>query len=179
MSINLPAFAANAVVTGTISTTTLTVTAVSVGSTGPNTAALAVGSQLIGQGITAGTVITALVTGLGGVGTYTISPSQTVSNPTQITAYSPAVSTSLAAPGFIDQIGSNNISELAFRTGGTAMGTLATTAVNGFTWINSGAGTPTGTPANIPTGSVALYYDSTNNKIGVYNGAWKQTAALT
>jgi hypothetical protein len=28
-------------------------------------------------------------------------------------------------------------------------------------------------------GRVAAVYDSTNNKIGVYNGAWKQTAALT
>lgn len=64
-----------AVVTGGISTTTLTVTAVTSG-------AIAVGEQISGTGVTAGTTITALGSGTGGTGTYTVSASQTVSSTT-------------------------------------------------------------------------------------------------
>jgi hypothetical protein len=67
--------ATNAVVTGSISTTTLTVSAVTSG-------ALSVGVVLSGTGVTSGTTITALGTGTGGVGTYTVSASQTVSSRT-------------------------------------------------------------------------------------------------
>ena len=66
------------VVTGSISGTTLTVTAVTSGS-------LAVGRPVTGTGIAAGTRITALGTGTGGVGTYTVSSSQTVAS-TAVTA---------------------------------------------------------------------------------------------
>ena len=60
-----------ATVTGSIATTVLTVSAVTSGT-------LYVGQTVEGVGITAGTVITALGTGTGGVGTYTVSASQTV-----------------------------------------------------------------------------------------------------
>jgi hypothetical protein len=56
---------------------------------------------------------------------------------------------------------------------------LATNATTGFTYLPSCAGTPTGVPAAAGTGRVAWCYDSTNNIIYVYNGAWKKTAALT
>lgn len=59
-----------------------------------------------------------------------------------------------------------------------ASAALATSATAGFLTIPSCAGTPTGVPASIPTGQVPIVYDSTNNKIAVYNGGWKQTAAL-
>lgn len=60
--------------TGSISGTTLTVTA-------PSTVAgLGIGSTLSGSGITAGTIITANGTGLGGTGTYTVNNSQTVAS---------------------------------------------------------------------------------------------------
>jgi len=62
-------------VTGSISTTTLTVTAVASGT-------LFVGQTIQGTGVTALTIITALGTGSGGVGTYTVSTSQTVSSTT-------------------------------------------------------------------------------------------------
>jgi hypothetical protein len=62
-------------VTGSISTTTLTVTAVASGT-------LYVGQTIQGTGVTALTVITALGTGSGGVGTYTVSTSQTVTSTT-------------------------------------------------------------------------------------------------
>ena len=62
---------ANAVFTGSISGTTLTVTAVSSGT-------ITAHQSLTGIGITAETVITALGSGTGGTGTYTVNLSQTV-----------------------------------------------------------------------------------------------------
>lgn len=64
--------------------------------------------------------------------------------------------------------------------GGLAVGTvaLATTATDGFVYIPTCAGTPTGVPT-ASTGTVAVVYDTTNNIIYVYNGAWKKTVALT
>lgn len=59
-------------VTGSISGTTLTISAVN----GP----VHVGDTISGSGITGGTTITAFGTGSGGVGTYTVSASQTVAS---------------------------------------------------------------------------------------------------
>ena len=56
---------------------------------------------------------------------------------------------------------------------------LATTDTVGYFMIPSSAGAPTGVPADIPTGQVALHFDSTNNKLYVYDGGWLSTAALT
>jgi hypothetical protein len=64
---------ANAVFTGSTSGTTLTVTSMSSGT-------IAVSQSLYGIGVSAETVITALGTGTGGVGTYTINLSQTVTS---------------------------------------------------------------------------------------------------
>lgn len=76
-------------VTGTINNgstlagTTLTVTAVTSG-------VLAVGQRISGTGITAGTTITALGTGTGGIGTYTVSVSQLVASTTIYAAFNVA-----------------------------------------------------------------------------------------
>lgn len=64
--------AAGFVGTGSIAGTTLTVDTATSG-------LLGVGSIVAGSGITAGTTITTLGTGTGGVGTYTVSPSQSAS----------------------------------------------------------------------------------------------------
>jgi hypothetical protein len=56
-------------------------------------------------------------------------------------------------------------------------GTMATNMTTGFINIPGAAGIPTGTPAT--TAGFPFYYDSTNNKIYVYNGSWRSTAALT
>jgi hypothetical protein len=73
----------NASVTGSISGTTLTVTAVGSGT-------VCLGQVISGTGVTAGTKITAKGTGLGGTGTYTVSVSQTVAS-TTITCQIPAL----------------------------------------------------------------------------------------
>jgi hypothetical protein len=72
--------------TGSISTTTLTVTSVLSGT-------IAVGQAIFGQGVSQNTVITALGTGSGGVGTYTVSNSQTVASTTINSVASPAIVT--------------------------------------------------------------------------------------
>lgn len=51
-------------------------------------------------------------------------------------------------------------------------GALATTATNGFFYTNTCSGTPTGTPTSI-SGRVPMLYDTSANKLWVYNGAWK------
>ena len=59
--------------TGSISGTTLTVSAISTGYLGT-------GAVITGTGVTAGTTITAVLSASGGVGTYTVSASQTVAS---------------------------------------------------------------------------------------------------
>lgn len=49
-------------------------------------------------------------------------------------------------------------------------GILATTATGGFLVIPQCAGTPTGVPAG---GNGSMVYDTVNNKLYIYNGAWK------
>jgi hypothetical protein len=68
----------NAVFTGSMSGSTLTVSAMTVGS-------LAVGQTIIADGVAPGTTITALGTGTGGVGTYTISLNQIVASTSMMT----------------------------------------------------------------------------------------------
>ena len=65
----------NPVFTGSISGTTLTVTAVTSGNIG-------IGSTISGTGVTVGTTITALGSGTGSTGTYIVSVSQTVASTT-------------------------------------------------------------------------------------------------
>jgi hypothetical protein len=72
----------NTIVTGSITGTTLTVTGIITG-------VLAVGDVISGTGITANTIIVALGTGTGGLGTYTVDTSQT------------AISTTISANGYI------------------------------------------------------------------------------
>ena len=71
--IDVTATIGSAAFTGSISGTTLTVTAVASGT-------LAVGQTITGAGITANTVITALGSGSGATGTYVVSISQSISS---------------------------------------------------------------------------------------------------
>ena len=49
---------------------------------------------------------------------------------------------------------------------------LATTATDGFVYVPTCAGPPTGVPT-ARTGTAAMVYDTTNNRLCVYNGAWR------
>lgn len=50
---------------------------------------------------------------------------------------------------------------------------LATTATEGFLYIPTCAGTPTGVPTT-RTGRIAMIYDTTNHQFWFYDGAWLQ-----
>jgi len=77
-SVNIPQTVASTTITGAGGTLTVG---------GTVTGTFAVGQTISGSGVTAGTYITALGTGVGGAGTYIVSPTQTASS-TAITAYS-------------------------------------------------------------------------------------------
>jgi hypothetical protein len=54
-----------------------------------------------------------------------------------------------------------------------ASAALATTATNGFLYVPTCAGTPTGTPTAI-TGMAPIVVNTTNNKLYFYSGgAWR------
>lgn len=99
--------------TGSISGTTLTVTAIS------GSAPLAVGQTISGGGIAGGTTITGLGTGTGGTGTYTVSTSQTVTSMSGLTT-----SGTVPYAGFI----------------GNLTGTVADLTLTGLTVTDSGSG---------------------------------------
>jgi hypothetical protein len=51
---------------------------------------------------------------------------------------------------------------------------IATNATDGFTYIATCAGTPTGVPTAV-TGAVPMVFDTTNSQFWFYTGgAWKQ-----
>ena len=112
----LPAgIVSGAVVVGSISGTTLTVSSVTSGT-------LAVGEYLSGTGIASGTYISALGTGTGGVGTYTVSSSQTVSA-TTITATQNYYVIPVSTNTFRICLSSGGKNGTAVNTSGTQSGT--------------------------------------------------------
>jgi len=57
--------------------------------------------------------------------------------------------------------------------------TLSTSATDGFLYVSSSAGAPTGTPTT-QTGSIPIHVDSTNNAMYMYtNSAWRSVAGAT
>jgi hypothetical protein len=117
-----------AVFTGSISGTTLTVTSVSTGS-------ISAGQALFGVGITQATVITALGTGTGGVGTYTINISQTVA--------SEGMNSATVGCIFTASISTTTMTVTAITSGSLALGqTIQGTGVTTGTIITAlGSGT--------------------------------------
>ena len=71
---------ADASLMGFITGTVLTVTSVTYG-------AIVIGAPVYGDGVAAGTYVTAFLTGSGGVGTYTVTPSQTVPSGDEVPFY--------------------------------------------------------------------------------------------
>jgi choline dehydrogenase-like flavoprotein len=94
--------------TGGLVGTTLTVTSVAQGT-------LAVGQIISGPGVTPGTRITALGTGTGGTGTYTVSPSQAVPPLTDMTATGYLQDLLFPAPSDILKDGLTNFTGTTFN----------------------------------------------------------------
>ena len=132
-----------AIFTGSISTTTLTVDSVLSGT-------IAVGQAIFGQGIAQNTVITALGTGTGGAGTYTVSNSQTVAT-TQI----------------------NSVDAPAVVTGDITGTTLDVTAVTSGT-LQIGQ---TLEGANVTDGTIITAFGTGSGGTGTYTVSPSQTAA--
>lgn len=65
------------------------------------------------------------------------------------------------------------------RNASTVQGTagLLTTATDGFLYIESCAGPPTGVPTAF-SNRVPMVYDRTNNNLYIYNGGWKKTTTF-
>lgn len=131
-------------VTGAISGTTLTVSAVSSGT-------LSVGQQVTGAGITSDTYITALETGTGGTGTYTVSQTQTVSSET-LTILTPAVTYDSVSGAFVVASGTTGTSSTITYASGTIAANLLLTQATGAV-LSQGAAAAV--PATFMAGIVA------------------------
>lgn len=130
----------DAVVTGAIASTTLTVSAVASGS-------LAVGQTISGAGVTPGTTITALGTGTGGTGTYTVSASQTAAS-TTISAGKAKVAYDSVTGAFTITGGTPGAAgAISIASGGAAAALKLTTATGAVLSQGSDAGVP-GTAMN-------------------------------
>ena len=121
--------------TGSISTTTLTVTSVLSGT-------IAIGQAIFGNNVSQNTVITALGTGTGGVGTYTVSNSQTTASTTINSVASPAIVTGDISGTTLTV---SAVTSGTLRIGQTIEGTGVTdgTIIKAFGTGSGGAGTYT------------------------------------
>lgn len=117
--------------TGSISGTTLTVSAVTSGY-------VFVGQKISGSGITAGTYITALGTGTGGAGTYTVTPSQTAVS-TTITGAAAAISVTAPAGDNTTQVATTAFVAANSVLTGTVQMWPTTSAPSGYLLCNGSA----------------------------------------
>lgn len=184
---NLNSITPTAKFVGSSSTTTLTVASVSAGT-------IAVGQVISGTGVTPGTIITALGTGTGNTGTYTISVSQTIASSTALTAANvptPAFAASAAyitTSAGVDTLhiatltsGEVLIGQQVFGTGvaantvitalGSGVGGTGTYTLNtsGQTVASSGSPEAMTGPSNlfVPNGTVSRFTTNTGGGLAV------------
>lgn len=136
--------------TGSITGTELTVTAVTAG-------ALAIGQEVSGAGVAAGTVITAFGTGTGAAGTYTVNNSQTVASEALTAEYvAPAVTFDSVSSAFVVTSGiTGAASTIAYATGTLSASLNLTQA--------TGAVLSPGSAAMTPAGAMAALVKATTN----------------
>lgn len=134
--------------TGTISGTTLTVTAMTTASISFN-----VGQTITGAGITAGTEITGVGTGSGGLGTYTVNNSQAIGSIT-MTATAPTVTASITGTVMTVTAVTNGTLKVGFALAGTGIttGTYVTSLGTG----TGGTGTYNINVNTAATGSITV-----------------------
>lgn len=139
----------SATFTGSISTTTLTVTSMLNGT-------ISVGQVIFGDNIAKNTIITALGTGTGGTGTYTVSNSQTVAS-TSITSNNPSAEFTASVSSTtmtVSSVASGSIEVGQTLENGTLVdGTIVVEQLSG---TSGGAGTYEITPAQ-SAGSATVY----------------------
>ncbi len=152
-------------VTGTISGTTLSVTAIATG-------ALSVGDVIGGTGVTAGTYVSAILTGTGGIGTYTVSATQTVTSEA-LTVNAPGVSYNAQLNSFVVwSATTGTTSTMAFPSGTLAVSLGFPQAQGGVISQGAAAMTPaTAMPAITAVtlnwgGFMTSFNASTMDKIG-------------
>ena len=140
---------ASAVFTGSISGTTLTVTGISSGT-------IAINQSLYGIGILPETVITALGSGSGGTGTYTINRSQTVASESMSSATVGAVVTATIS-GLTMTVSA--VASGTLRIGQTIQGAGVTlgTIITAFGTGSGGIGTYTLSVASTVASGVTMY----------------------
>jgi len=148
-----------------IAGTTLNVYAVTSGT-------LAVGTYITGSNVAGGTRITALLTGTGGIGTYTVSTSQYV-NSTIITGQ-PAVGSTFTATG------------IGTGTGTASSSIAASTTITGFLSGSGGVGTYTLSSPQIITSrtmtlgpNVGVLFTATTNSDPSGSGGFAYVASFT
>lgn len=125
----------DAMVTGAIATTVLTVSAVGSGT-------IALGDVVTGAGVTAGTYITSFGTGTGGTGTYNVNNSQTIASEA-LTVYKPGVTYDPFLGAFQIWSGTTGASSsVAFATGAMATNLLLTSATGAVVSPGAAAAVP-------------------------------------
>jgi hypothetical protein len=140
-----------------------------------NAGALTLASSLTvttgGITVTGNSTITGTLGGLTGI--TVASGGVTVTGNSTITGTLTGLTGLTVASGTVT-VGSGSAANLVVAAGG---GALATNASVGFLLLSSCGGTPTGTPASIPTGTVPCVIDTTGSKFWAYwAGSWKATA---
>ncbi|NBW08596.1 MAG: DUF3383 domain-containing protein [Caulobacteraceae bacterium] len=144
--VSLSQSVASTTITGSYGT--MTVSAVASG-------ALAVGQVLSGTGVTAGTVITARLTGTGGTGTYVVSPSQTASS-TTISAGPATVAFDSVSSAFVITGGTpGTVGTITQASGALATSLKLTTA--------TGADLSQGAPEGVPSTNMDALIATTQN----------------
>ena len=140
--------ASDATFTAAIAGTTMTVSAIASGT-------LEVGQVIAGAGVTVGTQITVLGTGIGGTGTYTVSQTQTVSSESMTAGGITCVYDSISGAFVIGSTTTGINSTISFATGTLATELLLTSA--------TGAVLSQGAPVGIPATNMAAIVAQTQN----------------